>query len=115
MASLSAIVTDSSKLQTPLPRCRRPGAGRPSPSASAAADEREVGEGLREVAELRPAMRIVLLGEQTDIVAQREQPLEELARLVVLPCSASTSTSQNEQARKTPSPGGSPSTRPPAR
>jgi hypothetical protein len=42
-----------------------------------------VGKGLREVAELASSDRVVLLGQQTNIVTKVEQPLEQLARLVV--------------------------------
>jgi len=40
-------------------------------------DERDVRERLREVAHLPPALRVVLLGEQADVVANGEQALEE--------------------------------------
>ena len=48
------------------------------------ADEREVGERLREVAELPAGDGVVLLGEQPDVVAEVEQSLEQLAGLVEL-------------------------------
>ena len=48
-------------------------------------DEGDVGERLRKVADLPPRARVVLLGEQADVVAQREQPLEQRPRLVVAP------------------------------
>ena len=48
------------------------------------ADEREVRERLGEVPELPAGHRVVLLGEEPDVVAEIQQPLEELARLVVL-------------------------------
>src|SRR5919204_1472941 len=44
--------------------------------------ERHVREGLREVAELAAELRVVLLGEQAEVGAEREEPLEELPRLV---------------------------------
>src|SRR5688500_16749594 len=44
--------------------------------------QRHVGERLREVADLPPQTGIVLLGEEADVVAQREQPLEQRARVV---------------------------------
>src|SRR5215204_284438 len=44
-------------------------------------DQRHVAERLREVAELAPQARVVLLGEQADVVAEREQTLEERSRL----------------------------------
>ncbi len=69
--------------------------------------ECEVAEGLGEVAELAVADGVVFLGEQADVVAQIEEPLEQLAGLILRPALASTSASQNEQARKTPSPPGS--------
>ena len=43
-------------------------------------DERDVGEGLRKVAELASRARVVLLGKEADVVAQSEQPLEQRAR-----------------------------------
>src|SRR4051812_10741352 len=47
--------------------------------------QREVAERLRKVAEVAARDRVVLLRKQPDVVAQVEQPLEELARLVVPP------------------------------
>src|SRR5919198_4058631 len=47
-----------------------------------AVHERDVREGLREVAELAAELRVVLLGEQAEVGAEREEPLEELPRLV---------------------------------
>src|ERR671931_264589 len=47
-----------------------------------AVHEGHVREGLREVAELAPQLRGVLLREQAEVGAKREQPLEELPRLV---------------------------------
>src|SRR4029077_18252158 len=46
-------------------------------------DERQVREGLREVPELPLRDRVVLLGQQADVVAQVEQPLEQLPRLLL--------------------------------
>ena len=46
-------------------------------------DQGDMREGLRVVAHLPPRPRIVFFGEQTDIVAQREQPLEQYAGVVV--------------------------------
>ena len=45
-------------------------------------DERDVREGLREVADEAPRHRVVLLGEEAEVVAQREQALEERPRVV---------------------------------
>src|SRR5215510_9249468 len=45
--------------------------------AQGRSDECKMGECLREVAELPPRPRIVFLCQQTDIVAQREQALEQ--------------------------------------
>src|SRR5437868_10722608 len=47
-----------------------------------AVHERDVCEGLREVAELAAEVGVVLLREQAEVGAEREQPLEELPRLV---------------------------------
>ena len=66
-----------------------------------------MGERLREVAELALRDRVVLLGEQPDVVGQAEQPLEQRAGLVGAPdACARLSASQNEQGRNAPSPGG---------
>ena len=56
--------------------------------------------------------RVVLLGQQTEVVSQVEQPLEELAGVVVAPEQDRQSANQNEQARKAPSRPLSPSTSP---
>jgi hypothetical protein len=45
------------------------------------ADEREVAERLREVADLPLPRHVVLLGQQAEIVCHREEPLEERAGL----------------------------------
>jgi hypothetical protein len=45
-------------------------------------DERHVAEGLREVPQLALPARVVLLGEQAQVVPEREQPLEPRARLL---------------------------------
>ena len=45
--------------------------------------KRDVREGLGEVAHETLCDRVVLLGEKAEVVAQREQPLEELHRFVV--------------------------------
>ena len=45
-------------------------------------DEREVREGLREVPDLPPGRDVVLLGEEPQVVPEREQPLEELLGLL---------------------------------
>jgi UDP-N-acetyl-D-mannosaminuronic acid transferase (WecB/TagA/CpsF family) len=44
--------------------------------------ERDVAEGLREVADQPSRPRVVLLGEEADVVAQVEQALEALAGVV---------------------------------
>src|SRR5215218_9781523 len=45
-------------------------------------DEREMAEGLREVAHLTPAPDVVLLGEQAEVIGQADEPLEQCSRLV---------------------------------
>ena len=76
-------------------------------------DEADVGERLREVAELAAARRVVLLGEQPDVVARaRAGARTSRARRPSRPMSARLSASQNEQGRNAPSPAGSPSTAP---
>src|SRR5580704_10716750 len=47
------------------------------------ADQREMAERLREVAEEALLLGVVLLREQADVVAQREQPLEERLRVAL--------------------------------
>src|SRR5919198_102574 len=47
-----------------------------------AVHERHVREGLREVAELAAELRVVLLGEEAEVGAEREELLEERPRLV---------------------------------
>src|SRR5262245_422924 len=47
------------------------------------ADDRDVGERLREIPELSFRPRVVLLGQEADVVAQREQSLEEPPRVVM--------------------------------
>src|SRR4051794_25114465 len=84
-----------------MPRRPRQAAGMPAISAASAArrpllmwavvvrqvvrrvDETDVREGLREVAQLPPRRRVVLLGEQAEIVRDAEQFLEQRARFVV--------------------------------
>src|SRR3954467_11871943 len=44
-------------------------------------DQRDVREGLREVAQLAAAARVGFLGEQADVVGEAAQALEQLARL----------------------------------
>src|SRR6478672_4273957 len=46
-------------------------------------DEREVGERLREVPEQALLLRVVLLGEEADVVREADQPLEQHMRIVV--------------------------------
>ena len=59
----------------------------------------------------RPGLRVVLLGQQADVVAQRQQPLEQRgAPRRGGPAGRRLSASQKVQARKAPSPGGRPST-----
>src|SRR4051812_36079211 len=48
------------------------------------ADQCEMGERLGEVPELPAGHRVVFLGEEPDVVAEIQEPLEELARLVQL-------------------------------
>src|SRR5260370_20898111 len=60
----------------PAARAARCSAGRSPPGRVGAVDQRDVGERLREVAELAASARIVLLGEQAHIVAQPEEPAE---------------------------------------
>src|SRR3954468_19381932 len=50
---------------------------------SGGVDQRYVAEGLREVADEPAGFGVVFLGEQSDVVAQREQPFEDLSGLVV--------------------------------
>ena len=45
-------------------------------------DQRDVSEGLRKISELASKNRIVFLGQQANVVAQIQQTLEEIARLL---------------------------------
>src|SRR4051794_22647299 len=45
-------------------------------------DQRDMRERLREISELAFGARVIFLGEEPDIVPEREQPLEELAGVV---------------------------------
>ena len=45
--------------------------------------ETHMGEGLRKIAHKTPTVRIILLREQADVIAQPQQPLKERGRLVV--------------------------------
>ena len=77
-------------------------------------DQRHVGERLREVAEQAPGRRVVLLGEQADVVGQRRAAARTApGPRRCAPSSARLSASQNEQGRNTPSPGGQPVDAPP--
>ena len=74
-------------------------------------DERHVGERLGEVPEHALRDRVVLLGDQADVVGEPEQAVEELARLVEAPhAGTGCRRARTSRARNTPSPGGSPST-----
>src|SRR5437762_10611307 len=48
-------------------------------------DQRDVRERLGEIAHLTLRPRIILLGEEPDVIAEREQPLEESARVLMAP------------------------------
>ena len=79
-------------------------------------DQRQVGERLREVAELAPGHRVVLLGQQPHVVAQTQQPLEQLAGLVA-PARSSPARRPARTSRpgRRPRRAGRPSTRRPRR
>src|SRR3546814_647506 len=62
-------------------------------------DERDVREGLGEVAELVAAVRVVLLGEQADVVADRQQVLEPGER-VLAPADQRQRVAEPEAARE---------------
>jgi hypothetical protein len=47
--------------------------------------EREMGERLREVPQQSAGVRVVLLGHQPEVVAEVDEPAEQLVRLVVAP------------------------------
>ena len=68
-------------------------------------------ERLKEIAELTAAMRIVLLRQQSHVVAQRQQALEQRASFVV-PSKQHIIVDKPEAASEeiAPSPGGRPST-----
>src|SRR5690242_527079 len=54
-----------------------------TPEVERGIDERDVREGLREISDLSFDARIVLLGEQSDIIAQCEKVLEHPARVLM--------------------------------
>src|SRR6185312_11407424 len=75
----SALASHAARARRPLRRVlaamlRRPVGG---PQVACGVDERHVRQRLREVAEHHPVDRVVLLGEEADVVAQREEPLEQ--------------------------------------
>ena len=87
-------------MRSPLPASSRVCIGSPRPSPAAAAcrgcgfefgevrrgvDDRNVGESLREVPELPFTDRIVFLRQQTEIVSERKQALEQRDRIVAPP------------------------------
>src|SRR6266511_6229288 len=59
------------------PAVPRPGRPRDVGQVAGAVDERHVRERLGEVAELAAEVRVELLGQQPDVVAQRQQALED--------------------------------------
>ena len=46
-------------------------------------NQKDVGKGLRKIAELASAMWVVFLGQQTDVIAQLHQPLKNFMRLLI--------------------------------
>ena len=99
--NLNVLVSDARDARPARPRDRRRGRGARRAAAGAplrsplsramlrpllehvgAGDERQVRERLREVAEHPARDRVVLLGDQAEVVAQAEEPREERARLV---------------------------------
>src|SRR5439155_22011944 len=82
-----------------VPQCTHPGHPAPGRASSPrprtpldrggdrarSADQREMAEGLREVANLALAAHVVLLGKQSEVVAQSQQPLEQRACLLDTP------------------------------
>src|SRR3954469_135871 len=58
-------------------------AGGRAGQGSGGVDERHMAEGLREVADQSAGLGVVLLGEESDVVAQGQQPFEDLPGLVV--------------------------------
>jgi hypothetical protein len=72
-------------------------------------DEREVAEGLWSIAQLAAVHGIPFVAEQSDVVSEGEQTLEQRDRSVSAPGAVAGIDEPEEQARKTPSPAGSPS------
>src|SRR5690242_4487766 len=64
-----------------------------------AVDEAQVGESLRKVAEQTVSFRVVLLGDQTDVVREPEQTFEQRVRLVV-PAEELETVDEPERARQ---------------
>ena len=72
-------------------------------------DQRHMGERLREVADQPPRVDVVLLRQQPDVVAQRQQPVEQALRPPRRrPVITTRRPARSEQARKAPSPCASP-------
>jgi hypothetical protein len=92
---LGGIQTGRRRNGAPWSRLAEPGKGRMVPAYPAAVrtrvqveverglDERHMAERLRRVADLTRIPGVVFLAEQPDVVAQREQPVEELMCLFV--------------------------------
>ena len=55
---------------------------RPKSKVMSRIDQRDMRKGLREIAQHAPGNGIVFLGQEADIVAEREKKLEELHRLI---------------------------------
>ena len=63
-------------------------------------DQREVGERLREVAQVPAAVRVDLLGVEPERAGERQELLAQRAPVTSSPISTSADTSQNEQMRE---------------
>ncbi|EUA33277.1 hypothetical protein I553_7687 [Mycobacterium xenopi 4042] len=72
-------------------------------------DQRQVGERLREVAQMTAGARLELLGVEVQRAGKRQQPLAQMLGAADFPISTSADTSQNEQMVKVPSSPVSPS------
>ena len=60
-------------------------------------DQRQAGEGLREVSQVPSGMRLDLLGVQVQRAGEGQQPLAQVSARWISPISTSADTSQNER------------------
>ena len=69
-------------------------------------DQRDVRERLREVPDKAAGHRVVLLGEETEVIAKADQAVQHLAGVTVPPSMDRQSLNQNEHGEERPLPAG---------